>query len=551
MKNEKPNSSQGASQNGNKAGNKVSAQLGALAKKKILSLCVGNGFGKDDIAISNINGRILKFEARTIVRPDVEAQIHTQTGRVKGDKTFKSREALDKELEKLKDTLSDNDKLIEKIIGQIRKRKDKGIGIKGEAVNLKTLDQSYVAHETCTTCQSSGSTTCPKCHGHKTITCVRCHGRTMVQCVVCNGRTTIAGADGKQQTCPRCQGRAQIPCDYCKGAGKTTCDQCQGSGGITCQSCKGAGVNSQVAQIKMTATIDGAFIIEDLPDDIASRIAQTGPDLVTDRLAKIKSMTKDKTEDNLTELRYVLSMPYGEMDLNFSSKAKPGKENGQSDIKARLIGYNPRFIEMPPVLDQGLESLIKHIGSSAAQFAPLKTLQKAGKYKIFREAMTLTAQGSVNAAKEKLDAKYEPFISPSNTEQIALRTNGLLNKATEKPKKLANWCVSTLMLILFGGYFLGPGQAYLNTAIRDIPVLSQYADFASWGVLAMALLLTGPIHQLFSRAIFKSKIGKLLPGSYTIALMRKLKHFSITPYVLTLLAFSLFYVGVEILDFRL
>lgn len=513
--------------------------MAKAAMKKILSLCVGNGYRKSEIKITDFKGQTLSLEAFTLIQPHVEANIQEKKGRVKGDKVFSDRASLDKELENLKSNLADNDKLLENIQKQIRQRGDKGVGIQGEKINLKTLDKSYVCHQTCQTCQGKGGTQCPKCAGHKTIQCIRCHGERMVQCVVCSGSTTIAGPDGQQKPCPRCSGHGKVACDYCKGNGQAPCDRCQGAGKIKCGNCDGAGANSSIAQVNIQAHIQGQIKTTHVSEDIAQKINAFGPMLVTGKLAKIKTIDSGKNEDGLPRLRYSLDLPYAEMTLRL----------GKKDLTTNIIGYNPRFLDLPALLDQKLGPVIQYAGGDSAKLAPAKALQKIGKFRVFREAMAVTAKRSVNAAANHLENKYAPLLSRDNAQNIALNTNRLLDKATDKPRKAATIWVSVIMILLFTAYYLGPLRTTLIDIMEREPVLYSFAPHLGWGILLFGLLLTGPLHKILSKFFFNARLGKVLPAQYSNLLLVKLRKFHIVPLLLTALYFFIFYLGVDVMGF--
>ena len=358
-------------------------------------------------------------------------------------------------------------------------------------------------------------------------------------CAVGGGRTTIAGSDGNPQTCPGCQGEGQIACEYCRGEGQIVCDQCRGRGNIDCKKCGGAGANSKVAQVKIQARLDGTVDDEGLPGSLQRMLKENPGNIIKSKLAKIQSVNRETNDDKTPVLKYKLEIPYAELTLDFGGKT----------FRAECAGFNLKFTEIPPILEKQLGPVIEHSGSDRSQSKPISALQKVGGYKIFREAMILTAQASVNAAEAKLGDKYIPLITKEKIRQIALNTSILLDKATKKPRRLATIWTGIMMAALFAGYYYANGPAYLLGLGEDYISMTGIERYVSLPLGIVAVLISGQIHKILSRVIFNLNIGKFLPGEYSALLLVKLSRFHFKPYLVTLIVFAAFYIPLEIFDF--
>ena len=511
--------------------------------KQLGALCIGNGIGKKDLKLLGLEGSVAQITARVRIHPDITAQTQERRGRIKGDQMFKSREEMNAALENMKQSLAEKQDLMKKITDQVQARKDKGIVPKPQALKLKTLDKVFVCTNPCQSCKGSGKSGCPKCHGSKTVKCLRCEGERRVQCAVCQGSTTIAGPNGEQKPCPRCHGEGRISCDYCKGKGKIPCPQCKSSGAIKCRDCDGQGVYSSVARVEIQARLDCEIECGPLPEEICQKVETAGAGLLTRNLAKIQSASTGLHEDasgtKAPEIVYDLSLPHAGLEMKI----------GQKKVPLRMIGYRPEFLDIPPILDTTLAKAVSFSESTKAHFSPAQTLKQLGRYKIFRQAMGLVARKSVNAANRALASKYGRLISDETVQKIALQTNVLMGKATKKPERQATIWTAAIMAFLFGGYFIGPGQARLAGLLESTPNLAGLKDWASWGLLLAALFLTGPLHQALSKSFFNARMGKLLPREYAELLLSRMGKFKWGPPLWTILIFLCFYVPFEVLGF--
>lgn len=514
------------------------------AYKKLCGLCIGNGLRKKDIVLKSVDGQIFPIKAEVKVEPDVKTKSHERKGKVSGDKVFRSKADMDAALEDLKESLTKNRNIFQTIIKQVQSRPDKGIGLDNKTLPLKTLDQSYVYYDPCSVCHEQGRTTCPSCHGNKQIPCIRCQGRRNVQCAVCGGSGNISGPDGGQKTCPRCQGRSQIPCDYCHGRGQTKCDRCGGAGSSTCANCGGAGVNSQVTQIQIQAKLDCEYKIDNPAGQktygLENILDDLGPDIVLKKMAKITESEAEQDERGLPILNYILKMPHARMMFHVKQK----------ETEAIVTGYSSQFTKIPALLDAFIEPAVSFSSSKKAKSAPITALNKIGRIKIFRQAMALTSQSSVNATADKLEHKYKGLMSQDLIGRIALQTNILLNKSLRKPRVFSASVLGLFAAGICGGFYIGPGLSYFSEALGSVlePLTQtlpdiRISDLCSFGLLAVLWAIAAPLNKAISRAYFKKRIGRVLPDDYCALLLSRLGQHQWLPYMVVTIIFLGFYIG--------
>lgn len=512
-------------------------KLSTAAMKKISAVCAGNGFRKSDVELVSSTDGFIEIAAVSRIEPSVAVNTREEKGRKDGDKVFEDKEALEEELNELKSTLARNEELLNKIRKHILSRKDKGIGTAPQQINLKTLNTSYVAHVACSTCRKTGTQTCPDCRGAKTKECIRCHGSKTVRCIVCGGTTTIRSASGSTSICPRCQGRGQLACDFCSGRGQIQCTKCSGEGKISCLSCGGEGENSLIARVTMQVRVESKLYLLDvskseLPNQLAKEILTIGPRLITGKVGRITESRGGKDKEGMPLLQHKISIPATCLQIKL----------GRRELTVHAIGYNIHFLDLPPVIEQALTPVFAGIEKTAAQHDPVATLQRIGKYTIFREAMALTSDGSVNHAALQLGRKYVPFISQDRLHSLALTTNRLLDRTTRRPRFLADLLIALLM----GGFFYfclcGPGAPLLDKGHHLLSTYTANAErLSELLVLFAALVITSPLYEFLAALLFRRHAGALLPPRLARLLLSKMRRFKALPYVITLLAFVLIY----------
>ena len=507
----------------------------------IKGLCVGNGFRQEDITPISHHAMMLEMDAVTYFAPTVTQKDKSLPGKQNGHKIFQSSDESAQAIALFQDQIKQSRDIPKSITPILQKQKDKGLGQQGKSLRLKSLDRRYVTHIACEPCHGGKQVTCSACNGRKQVRCDKCGGKGHVRCIVCQGRRNVPGPDGRSAPCPRCRGRGELTCDPCRGSGQSGCGVCRSQGYVACPACKGEGAQSIISDLHVNVRIYNQFHLRNWPDntDDQNGLTPQGMDLLMDKapelnrraIAKIIKTAPGHTEKGDPCLIHRMTIPYAELVMKM----------GENKAELILAGHRPQFLKAPPLLEAKIAFPLQEISNPDNLSRPIRTLKEIGKIKIFREAMVLTARSSVNAAAKSLFHKYDSLIREDSAQNIALRMNMVLDRAVQRPRRMAGLVVMLCFIVLYGGYFLGGGQHHIIKMASGIHEIAWVTPYFDWLVLSIMLLLSGPLFHFFSDIIFKKRLAKLLPRQYATLLLMKLKRFDITPYMICGALFAAYY----------
>lgn len=520
-----------------------SSELPQKALSRLRKISDGNGLAPDKITLKDFQGFIYNFDAEIDIRLLLQTANHSEAGNTKGDQKFNTQQELQNHLSSYQDTLLTSPDSYEVVRKIFMERDDRGIGLSKEKVKVPSFQKRYVVPEPCSPCRQRGRIECHKCHGHKIVDCQTCHGQGHIHCHQCRGNRTVPGPDGKPRPCPTCASTGQVNCTYCRGQRHVTCELCNGKGDTKCTQCNGHGVHSHVTVVNVEAIADSRFNAADtVPETVIRQAEKLGPRLVGKHHAKAIPAKRDentqKSETQQIELHYDISLPYGDIVFDINGQEEPARLFGQ---KAQIIGLNP-FLE-----DHISPLLSKLKGQTVTRKAALSHLSDIWDYKIFKEALNLSAQTRQSVVYKKLLSKYALALKPTTLQDVVKNADNLLNSATSAPRKNGLIVSSLIFTALFALWFLGPLQDISKQALAGTISSDTLLSGLDFLPLLLSALIISPVTQAISVQLLSSQLSGVVPEQHIATLKKRLGKTNYLAIGIVIALFAAFYVPIEYL----
>lgn len=501
----------------------VDPALLAKALADLKNLVRGNGLKPDSITLENFEGEVLNFEADEIFKIDpVISEKHT-TGRDQGEVVGSHSDAQQK-IKAAIERITRDKELKKQTIAILKKRPDLGFAVPNQIIRLDRFNKKFVTHEPCGPCESSGKIPCAHCHGHKQIVCHRCHGHRDIQCHICQGTQFINTPQGRQQ-CTQCYGRGRINCDMCRQTGEIPCPKCKSMGQLPCTQCAHTGWHSHVYLMAVKAKAAFDFDRDDLPDGVPPLIEDYGSDLVLDEHVKaeiIEDRRKDEELDQTSKIDeyiipYHVKLPWG--DIAFAVNGKP--------LKAKLFGYNPLLLELPPILEKTMARGLVALGKAAKGNGDVgKHIETAIRYRAIGEAFLAAIPNPPRKALALLQQKYPYGITEDALKKLVTQAGAAMRQLTRKPRLIGLGLGVTTSAILTVLYFFSP--------VRNRLIIETAAQFPEpvpdFGIMLLSGSIVTAIIHIYAGKALQRALAPLAKRDNTIKIAPKAEESALWGY---------------------
>lgn len=486
-------------------GERIDPALAKKALENLRNLLKGNGAKPESLTLKHFDGEILDFEAYALFKIEpavsekhVPGREHGETAGSYPDAQQKIKAALEK--------ISRDREIRNAAVEMLKSRPDIGFAVKDLTFPLDRMNKKFVLHEPCGPCDTTGKILCRNCQGKRQIACPACHGQRQVICPACHGTHFISGPKGRQQ-CSRCHGRGRVTCKMCEQTGHVHCPKCKATGKMPCQNCASTGWNSRIFLVSVKAKGNFAYNHDGLPPEIPPLIDEYGPDLVLEDYAQVRIIDDPRKDEELNRVSkhnefivpYHVRLPWG--DIGFAL--------GKTDITAKLFGFFPALLNLPPILEKTMGAGLQALSHAAkAQGNVAENVGKAIRYRAIGETFLASIPNPPQRAAALMRKRYPFALGDETIRRMVVETSAAIRHLTLKPRLQGLGIGGAAAAALFALYFLGPLRGALLSGGAGIPQLVP--DMGA--VIIGGAIVTAAI-QLTATAALKNALGKLLEKS--------------------------------------
>ena len=509
---------------------KIEPEYKDQAFETIKSLVKGNNYNPDDVKLETFEGKVLRFNAYTLMTLITNCEKSIKPGRYESAKKVETEEAANIEMQKAYKALADKKDLERNIRETVLNRKDKGFGINADNIYipLPTLKKDFVLFEACKTCRAKGTVPCLPCNGDGRITCTRCKGTGRTPCTHCGGARMVpmAGNSNKKIQCPVCHGQGFTSCSMCNKTRSIPCKVCASRGYTTCPNCQGTAWNSHVFTQEVQARTNFIYPKDKLPEKVASSMEERSSKItehaiiriITDsinitRWKEMQAKLPDpvnpfneaqKKGDICFPILYDVTLPHGHIEYTINGKS----------YYTFLFGQKAVLAHVSPFLDDLIENGLRKLKDAAELRGDVhENLKTAGEYRTIKEGIIFAAMSPLKKAKQKLKKANPLGLSNNAIEEIISSSDRALRNITKKPRVIGTAIVGAAYFTLFYSYFLTPFRSIVVNHIPNIMLqnLSEVIILGSVIYIGMISIQSGAQNAL------KKTMNMLLPNKIKTA----------------------------------
>ncbi len=507
----------------------LGVEYGAPALEQIQAAARGNGVKPELIRIKKITGEVAEFTATVSLILRTRTMERVLGGKKTGGEKVEGPQGVRDGLEKERLRILSSADILDQIRQLVVERKDKGFGTRNEIIKLPFLTKEYVHHQPCKTCQAQGQIKCQRCSGRGAETCPRCNGQSMEICTQCRGAQLIYNGNDKVP-CQRCNGQGRTPCAMCNQSRRIPCTACRAKGSTPCQNCNGQAWHSYIT----TAEVDVVGTFSFNPDEVPLKLRQTMETRAKEipqyaEIAMLATRTQAQIEGQQKSdeipLQYHVRLPYAEAEFGLGP---------QGSVNAFLLGQQASIADIPAFLETLLKTGMRVLQEAAKGRGNVaEKIQRAGQYKTIRQSITASAKYSKGKALKLLIKNTPLGLSEAAGRTLINNADAALKNVTAKPRRNGVFAGVLLAGILFAVHMAAGLRGIMVSYVPD-EMMQIAADGA---VLALGMLASILIIQLFGAKAIQQALGKLLPPDQKNSILAKPGHSGLWSALLCVIVF--------------
>ncbi len=514
----------------------VSDELLQKAVALVQKAVSGNGLRGLQVALHDFKGEVLHFEAWEVFKLDPQVSERRAAGKQPGD-VAGSEADMRQKIQALLSAISEDESVKKNTIELLRKREDKGFGLKNEPIALDSFSRGYVVHSVCSHCGGRKQLPCSACGADGRARCHRCRGGMKEECPRCNGAGTVDIGNGRRQ-CGNCYATGKVNCRTCRGKGTLPCKVCKADGLVPCKNCNASGWHSLVARVEVRAK--PSFRVDDyrypytqeerdknerteLPPEIRPLVEKFGPAMVTAPHAAIATIEDagelaaqdQKTRSDEFRIPYHVPLPWGTISFRLKDQI----------ITGRLFGIRPLLLQMPPFLEPLLGAPLRMLEeASRTKRGALETLRQAARTRAVADAVRASALNPHKKALEILQKSYPIGFAQKTLEAMAVQADAALKNITG-PARLTGMLLGVFCALGFNLlWFAGPLRGLAATSLPPGP-LPSFALDALLAAAEIAIIhgliqatATKTLRQALGTLLSAGELRKVIPKAGTAGL---------------------------------